>query len=221
MLSSKKRETTKLFYDEYPYKLVIVNGLSHIFRDKNLSNAKIELDILQQMHEKGQPLVRVSYLKETCIELATFVEAKKLYIQFYKQQDFKIRIQNPKMQIYSHNYAWLEMLSNTIKSTVELWEPISNINLLEKNVILVKTPPEYEYKITLNNGVDPALANWIRNNNGKAKAGELCLETIERKGYTKGFYFYVRDNKVLQLLNLFIGRVQRIDKLLYNRKIDK
>jgi hypothetical protein len=85
----------------------------------------------------------------------------------------------------------------------------------------VQAVPEYEYKVTLNRGVDPALADWIRKNTGKAKAGNLCLETIEQTGYTKGFYIYVRDTKVLQLLSLFIGKVQRVDKLVYNTNIDK
>ena len=43
----KKFDTIKLFYDEYPYKLVVRNSLSHIFRDKNLPNAKQEIDKLQ------------------------------------------------------------------------------------------------------------------------------------------------------------------------------
>ena len=217
----KKFDTIKLFYDEYPYKIVVRNSLSHIFREKNLANAKAELDILQEKYERGESLVRTVYLKETQIDTSTFTEAKSLYAEFTKQQDFKIRIENPIMQIYSHDYNWLQMLSKKIHSTFQFWEPNLPISFLEKNIILVQAVPEYEYKVTLNRGVDPALADWIRHNDGKAKAGNLCLETIEQAGYTKGFYIYVRDKKVLQLLSLFIGKVQRVDKLVYNTNIDK
>ena len=52
MKQLNKFETTKLFYDEYPYKLVVVNALSHIFRDKNLSRAKEDLSKLQQQFDE-------------------------------------------------------------------------------------------------------------------------------------------------------------------------
>ena len=49
----------------------------------------------------------------------------------------------------------------------------------------------------------------------------ICLETIERNGYTRGMYFYVRDEKILQLLSLFVSKLARVDKLVYNPNIDK
>lgn len=220
--SLNKFNTIKLFYDEFPYKILVRNRLSYIFREKNLSNAKTELDALQQKYERGEPLVRSSFRREEIIDHDTFIEAKNLYIEFCKQKDFKLRVEAPNMQIYSHDYNWLTLLSNKIKSTIEFWEPLdATVQSLEKNVILINAPSEYEYKVTLNLGVDPALANWIRSNPGKAQAGKVCLDTIENNGYTKGYYFYVRDSKVLQLLNLFIGKVQRIDKLVYTSNIDK
>lgn len=215
-------ETTKLFYDEYPYKLVVVNGLAHLFRDKNLSRAKEELDALQQLYEKGEPLERGSYHLRSPVEHDTFFEAKNLYIEFCKQDDFKLRISNPYMQIYTHDYDWLVMLSVKIKSAYELWEPKQgNLSELGKNVILINHPTDFAYKVTLGDTCDSNLANWIKNNIDKAKAGNVCLETIERNGYTRGMYFYVRDEKILQLLSLFVSKLARVDKLVYNPNIDK
>lgn len=215
-------ETTKLFYDEYPYKLTVQNGLSYLFREKNLSRAKEELDLLQQQYEKGEPLERGSWHKKYPIELETFFEAKNLYIEFCKQKEFKLRISNPHMQIYAHDYEWLVMLSTKIKSSYEFWEPKQgNLSELEKNVILVNHPVDFEYKVTLGDTCDNNLTNWIKNNPKKAKAGKICLETIERNGYTRGMYFYVRDEKILQLLSLFVSKLARVDKLVYNPNIDK
>jgi len=217
----KRFETTKLFYDEYPYKVTLKNNLGHIFRDKNLAFAKQEIDRLQQKYDQGLPLVRVAYLKEHKYEVETFLEARDLYIEFSKQDDYKLRIQNPYMQIYSHDYDWLHYISEKIKSTFEFWEPNQKLPTLEKNVIVVEEEPEYLYKVTLDSTVDANLASWIRNNPGKAKAGRTCLETIENNGFCRGFYFFVRDDKILQLLNLFIGKVQRIDKLVSYANSDK
>ena len=47
------------------------------------------------------------------------------------------------------------------------------------------------------------------------------MNNLESQGFVSDLYFYARDEKILQLLNLFVSNVVRIDKLVYNRKIDK
>ncbi len=84
----KKYDTVKLFYNEYPYKIVIRNGLVHIFREKNLARAKLILDELQYLYDENKSLVRKHYLREEHITNASFIEAKNLYIQF--QQNVEI-----------------------------------------------------------------------------------------------------------------------------------
>lgn len=216
----KKCETIKLFYNIYPYKVVIVNALATIFREKNLANAKEELDSLQSCYDQNLSLVRKRFRREEHFSLSTFFQAKNLYIEFSKNIDFKLRVQQNTIQVYSHEYAWLNHIANKFKA-LEFWEPIIDVNKLEKNIIVVKDSPLYQYKITLDTNVDPNLADWIDNNPGKAKAGAKCLDCIRNNGYTRGFYFYVRDDKILQLLNLFTGKLQRIDKLVYIAKTDK
>ena len=70
----KKFDTVKLFYDEYPYKISVTNSLCHLFRDKNLSFAKAELDALQHQYEEGNSLVRKSWSKEIHIEKNSFFD---------------------------------------------------------------------------------------------------------------------------------------------------
>jgi hypothetical protein len=215
-------ETTKLFYDNYLYKIVVNNSLALLFRDKNLSRAREELDILQHKYERSEPLDSLSGFRRRTITVDEFIEAKNLYTEFCKQDDFKLRVSNPFMQIYSNDYVWLTLLSNKIKSTYEFWEPrTENLQSLDKNVILVNNPVKFKYKITLGHACDKNLADWIRKNPDKAKAGTKCLETIERSGYVRGMYFYARDEKIVQLLNLFVTKLARIDKLVYMSNIDK
>lgn len=216
----KKYDTVKLFYNEYPYKIVIRNGLVHIFREKNLARAKLILDELQYLYDENKSLVRKHYLREEHITNATFIEAKNLYIQFQQNVDYKLRVEGHLMQVYSHDYLWLTKLSKRFNTT-EFWEPGVDLSVFDKNTILVEKPPKFEYKIHLGDNVDPGLANWIISNKDKAKAGPVCLREIACGGFCKGLYFYARDEKILQLLNLFIGNVQRIDKLVYIAKTDK
>lgn len=210
-------ETQKLFYDEYPYKLTVINSLCVIFREKNLSYAKSELDNLQSKLEKSEPLTRRTGINRiNTIDVADVFEAQNMYIEFCNQSDYKLRVEHPRIQIYSHNYNWLMYLTTKLDHCIEFWEPNPNTSL-EKNIIVVHEPVNYEYKITLGHQVDPALAKWIRSNPDKAKAGHVCLHEIENNGYVKGFYFYVRDEKILQLINLFC-KPTRIDKLVYHIK---
>ena len=59
-------------------------------------------------------------------------------------------------------------------------------------------------------------------NQNKVKIGQVCLEEIKNNGYVRGFYFYVRDEKVLRLVTLMIGNsITRIDKIVCKANIDK
>ena len=216
----KKCETTKLFYNEYPYKVVISNVLAPIFREKNLAQAKDVLDQIQSVYEENLPLVRNYGMRVEHISHKTFFDAKNLYIEFSKKLAFKLRVERCTIQVYSHEYQWLSHISKKFSAT-EFWAPRTDIPKLDKNIIVVSNPTEFEYKVSLGESVDPALANWILSNKDKAKAGPVCLREIANSGYVKGFYIYVRDEKVMQLLTLFIGNVQRIDKLVYIAKTDK
>lgn len=216
----KTCETIKLFYNEYPYKVVVTNALSSIFREKNLAQAKTVLDDLQYLYEQEEPLVRVYGRRVEHLSFKTFFEAKNLYIEFSKKIDFKLRIEGNIMSVYSHNYSWLQHLATKFNAN-EFWEPRIDISKFDKNTIIIDEPSMYEYKVTLGDSVDPSLADWIISNEDKAKAGAICLQEIANNGYVKGFYIYIRDEKIIQLLNLFISNIQRIDKLVYIAKTDK
>lgn len=211
------RETKKLFYDEYPYKLSIYNALGHIFREKNFKFARDELDQLQLLFERNEPLVRGSF-RQKYYDSDTFQEAKVLYKELTSRDDYKIRIENPNLQLYSHNKDWLLKIARMVRFPVDFFEPKA---VLTKNVIIVDNPSEYNYRITLGSKVDPGLARWIEANPKLSKAGPVCLEEIKNNGYVKGLYFYVRDEKILNLVNLMLGKSCRVDKIVCKQDLDK
>lgn len=219
-----KFETTKLFYNEYAYKLVVRNQLSHLFREKNYAWAKQNLDKLQsQLENSEEQLVFTRGLRSEYIERSEFQQAQILFHEFTNFNDMKLRVEHPRIQVYSNNLNWLKRLATKVKNVVEFWEPdSSNINLLEANTIVVHQPTTMQYKITLGKKTASNFTNWVDSNPDKVRMGPVTYNEIQNNGYTKGLYFYVRDEKVLNLVNLIVGgNIQRVDKIVYSPKTDK
>ena len=221
----KQYETTKLFYDRYKYKVVMLNSLGHIFRGLDMPAARAKLDYLQRLYDSQEQLVLPSGFRLHPVTLEVFLENKRLYSQFNKQQDYKVRVERTLLTVYSNDKHWLRALSKIAESPLEFWSPRSECEdiISEANVIITRCPQDYEFKVTLGSSrhVDPGLASWIRANPDKAKASEACLARIERKSNTRGQYFYARDQKVLQLITLMIDKIGRVDKLIFVGSEDK
>ena len=210
-------ETKKLFYNEYPYKLGIQNSLAHIFREKKFRFAREELSRLELMYEMNKPLELGSFRRKT-YNTRTFFECKWLYKELTARNDYKIRVEYPTVQLYSHDKDWLLYLANKVEMPLYFYEPPV---VLAKNTILVEKPSDYEYRITLNTKPDPSLSKWIESNPKLAKAGPIFLEEVANNGYSKGLYFYVRDDKVLNIVGLMLGSSGRVDKIVCKQNLDK
>ena len=217
----KKRETTKLFYDLYAYKLVLKNSLAPIFRSKNLSHARQVLDNMQTDYEEQNVLKWKRVLKSSIISYDHFSDAKILLNLFSKaNDDYRIRVEYSNMCVYSNDISWLNTIASKINSKHlrELWEPDSKYlaDLQTKNTIIIEGNLPYEYKVTLGPRGNPQFAEWARNNKDKIKAGNIFLSELEHNGYVNGMYFYVRDEKILTLVKMILGHcIRRIDKIVH------
>lgn len=216
----KKVKTTKLFYDQYMYRLNIQHNLGIIFRDKNLSNAREVLDNLQLQMEEGKDLEwKRSYRYTVPVSNESFATAQYLLSEFTAQghDNYKLRCEHPFLNIYSNDLHWMESLQNRNLSVASFTSPaLEDIKSLKPNVIVTdQNPIPYEYKVTVGNQVSSGLSTWIEANKDKCKAGNTFLETVKNNGYVNGMYFYVRDEKVLQLVQIIIGgNIKRIDKFI-------
>lgn len=221
----KKFETTKLFWGEYFHRLSLKNRLSPIFREKNLSFARQILDRLQQNYERGDQLFLVQGTRQKPITEENFFDAKRLYIAFSRFDDYKVRVESVNLSIYSNNLDWIEKLSNDIDkdSLVSIHSPDPKfVDQLDQNVILIDNPTGYEYKVTLGyRSGSPEFAAWAGKNPKLIKLGSKAKEEMLRSGYVNGMYFYARDERTLQLCNLMLSNIRRIDKLVVKQDIDK
>lgn len=233
MKKYKLCETKKLHYGKYLYKLVLWTSLSNIFRtgfqkSDDLAYARHKLDELTSLYRANKALTITYYRTAKEIPVEDYLDAMDIYSSLKKETDFKIRVENVHLYIYSNDKNMLQNLHSKIRSTnwTEFWEPKEeNLATLLSgdNVIFVNTPPQFPLRITFNGKTVPKeFADWLKNNTDKSKVGPKTLESIEHHRWSDGNYFHVRDEKVLNLIYLIIGNnIRRIDKLVYRADIDK
>ena len=221
----KQFETTKLFWGEYLYRISLRNTLSPIFREKNLSHSRQVLDKLQQSYEKGDPLFLYHGTRQKPIAEENFFDAKRLYIAFSRFENYKVRVESTHLSIYSNDLDWIEKLSKDLdqESLISIHKPNPNFtDKLDKNIILIDADIGYEYKVTLGyRSGSPEFARWAEKNPKMIKVGTKAKQEMMNSGYVSGMYFYARDERTLQLCNLMLSNIRRIDKLVVKQDIDK
>jgi len=232
MIKLKQFETKKLHYGKYLYKLALANPFAPWFRTEfqkggDLKFLKTKIDNYQLLYDLGKPLYKSVYRTELPISDNEFLDAKDLYKELLNVSDYKIRVERwSGFCIYSNDKDFLLNIAKLMRvSARELWEPKTDtIDLLlnEKNILLVDKIPEHPIKVTFNyKKIDPAFSSWLLANKDKSTAGEVTISNISH-GYASGNYVFVRDERVLTMIQMIVGHnIQRIERLVYSGIIDK
>lgn len=210
-------ETNKLHYGKYLYKLCVTTPLAGIFRTElqrsgKLSYAKSKLDSLV-----SNPIIS-RWKHDIRILPEDLLDASSIYKILKNEKNYLIRCEYNTLSIFSNDKTVLLKIAKKINSVTEFWEPKKSMKLLletEQNIIIVKHPPEFLYKVTFNRKIIKSeVSIWIEKNPDKVRAGSILLYNIENNISTNGQYIYVKDEKVMLLLELMLGQaIRRIDKL--------
>jgi hypothetical protein len=199
-------------------------------KDGKLGFAKKQLGIATLQYENNLPIYEVRFRATVDIPVTDYLDAKDIYQALLKMDDYKIRVDPWRsLIIYSNDKDSLLKITNKMRvSAREFWEPeteLANLLLETENIIIVDTPAEFPYKVTLGRsrkGSSSELGNWLKNNTDKSKVGKKALQEFLNNGWTDGLYFYIRDERILMLVQMMIGnKIRRIDKLVYAGNIDK
>lgn len=229
----KLRETKKLHYNKYLYKLSIPSQLAGYFRTEFQKNGKLgyareRLDVLSNIKPSTGGVLILPWAGGSRfvdrIPVEHYYDAIDIYRHLKNKENYIVRCGTYDLSIYSNDRKLLIDLSNKLRHRfIEFWEPDpENIDKLltneNENIILVNKPPEYEYKVTLGKVKgSPSLASWIDANPKLGKMGWIAKEECRNNGWVKGYYFYVRDQKTLLIAQMLVGdNIQRIDKLVYS-----
>ena len=220
---SQLNETIKLHYGKYLYKIKIINQLGSIFRtefqrDGKLSYARKHLNEYNSELCQGK-VVKRGRFTDTIISKEELDDAAHIYKVLRYAKNYLVRCEYDTLIVYSNNLNFINKLKNGIKSyNCEIWAPLDvNIDYLKqnKNIILVDNPPKLKYKVTFGRKKSsPALGEWLIANTDKSKAGSVFLRNCQDNGWINGQYVYVRDEKVLLLINMLAGdNITKIEEL--------
>jgi len=221
-------ETKKLFWDEYYYKISLANSLAPIFREKHFAYSKKVLDELQQQQDTQVPLSYYSGIRRVRqITDQSFRDAKVIFnLLTNYHDDYKLRIESSSLNLYTNDINLIDNIKNKVSKECvkEIWQPNkTHLKNLKKGIILVDECINFEYKVTFGyKDFDyQSFAKWIHANLDKVKIGKTALADLETSGYVNNHYFYVKNDKVLQLIYLLCSNIRRVDKIVCKKDLDK
>lgn len=227
-MPSKTHKSTKLFYDAYLYKLQVRTTISTVFRpDHNKEIHRDTLDEYISVSGTTKEDVKVSRYKVVTNE--SLMDANHIMNELLNSdEDFKVRCESYSLIIYTNDIGLLERIAAGVGeySRCKIWRPlIGSEEFLLSNKSTVVTDKEiiYEYRLYLKNGSNPsALVNWIKKNPDKAKIGDYTLNSLENNYYVNGNYFYVKDSKVLIMVEMIAGKlISKIEKFVHITNLGK
>lgn len=217
-------ETKKLFYNKYVSKVTFHNDLGHCFRRElqnpnTFSHVRKILDHLNEQERNGvRQLTIPKFRSVSNVRYRDYQIAEKLYHILKKfHGEFKIAITfSYYIHIYSNNDDLISELCSLPIS--ELHRPNEDcIQKLKPNTILVDNPPKLPLKVILGTStVSPTVVDWCSNNPDKCRIGERAQDILRKEEHQSGIYFYVRDEKVLNLISMLCGNnIRAVHTLVY------
>lgn len=202
------KQTKKLFYGKYQYKIVLVFSGAHLFRGApsdviadRIKHVKLETDIYARKRWTIKTEEELKY-------------AVKLEHMLSNLENFELRVETPWVTIYTNNKKDVDKLSNLDKSRVKyICEPLKGTTLEENTVILPKI--KYDYRVTLGKTSQEysTFISWA-NTNSKIKLTKSCKTELLRNTSWGGSYFYITgDNNLLMAKMHLCGAISKVERV--------
>jgi hypothetical protein len=187
--------SNKLFRGKYKYKVVFTTGVAGWFREgdaEKLLNHYLNDDYYYA--RKSSPSDK-QHAKKLAELLSTF-------------ETWAVRVESPFVTLYLDTEQNLERVVQSCKTRlkyVEIPDPDSE-NLLAEGTILVKKL-DYGFKVSLgvSNQNHSNFVQWCENN-PKIRMPKRAKRDLSKDYNAGGGFFYVKDEKVLTMVKMFLGR---------------
>lgn len=207
------KRTKKLFDNTYKYKAVIICLFAGFFRGNNLQFAHQKLKEVKKtgkypLWAKKATNLDVEYALEICKTLS-------------KMKDYTLRIESPIISFYSNDISDIKNITEIDLETVKYVSLPDDSQTMAKDTVYVRNL-DYAFKVTMGRTTQSHtnFINWINTNPKKIRMPKRCLEDLERGHSWGGGYFYVKDDKTLTMVRMFLGNsIARVDNVVKIPKI--
>lgn len=217
----RNKQTKKLFYDKFVYKITVVTALAENFRGNDIPATSHYLQhVYEKMVEKGE--TERSWGSRWNVKIIKLHQVQRdiTFSHLISSLDsYHVRVEGNHLSVYTND---LDFLENTKKlydepyALREMWLPENDKIkdfLLSNPKKIIRPEYSHKYKVTVNSIPDiESFKQW---------ASKLPkLKVMSRNNYTIGGYFYVADEKTLSLCRIFLGdRIRRVDEILLENEI--
>jgi len=207
------KRTKKLFDNTYKYKAVIVNVFAGYFRGNNIQFVQ---EKLKGVKKTGMLPIWAKTATEKDINFSL-----ELGKTLSKMTDYSIRVENPVISFYTNNEQDLKAVTDLDPDSVKYISLPERQQSMEKDTVYVKKL-DYGFKITMGRTTQSHsnFLQWCQANPGKIRMPKRCFADFAEDHSWGGGYFYVKDDKTLTMVKMFLGnsvaRVDRVVKLAEN-----
>lgn len=210
----KTKHTSKLFFNKYKYKVVLISAGASWFRGNNVDYANDQLQDLKSNIEFN--ISWKSKLKRD-LDDQRYIESIIKFLR--KVSDYDLRVESPLLSFYTNNEKDAETLVKIEPARIKYVsypEDGAQTNLEQNQVISKKL--DYQFKITMGR-TRQDYTNFIEwsENNTKIRVPKRAKKDLTSSHSWGGCHFYVKDAKTLTMVKMFLGsdinKIENVIKL--------
>ncbi len=192
------RHSIKLFNKKYQYKVVLRLGLAGCFRGGD----PIQID--KNIKCRSKP------------PKDDYLYAQSLRSILTKMEDFQVRVETPFVSIYLNDKSRIEQICKIDYQNVKyvsIPDPNTKSQLNNTDILVKKL--DFDYKVTIGSASQNYISfvNWCKDN-PKIRLPKRAARDLSHNWSSGGGYFYVKEEKVLTMVKMFLGRtITRIENV--------
>jgi hypothetical protein len=202
------KETRRLFWGKYQYKIVLVCPASPLMRGNDLDNALDRLLNFNINDNKSPIRIKTKDVLDYCIGIVKTLQ---------QMQDYEIRVESPLLTVYTNTRSNIDLLALADLDHVKyISVPSANSNLEHNTVIMPKV--DFDFKITVGRTRQnyTTFLNWA-DQNKKVKVTKSCRRDLTKNTSWGGTHFYVTGDNNLLLIRMMLGGViSKVEKIIKN-----
>lgn len=210
------KQTKKLFYGTYQYKIVLVCAGASWFRNKNWDHAEAMLGNVDLVKNSAQA---PSYTRYTGTSIKTnedLTYAVDLLKILRKLDDIDLRVESPWISLYTNTEKNIDKITKLDTGRIKYVSVPDKGSKLEVGTIILPNV-DFEYKVTMGRTLQEytTFIEWA-DTSTKLKLTRTCRKQLSSNGSWGGSYFYVTGDKNLMLTKMHLGgtiaKIERVAK---------